>query len=154
MSKSLWSIVVLGFVTVILMVVMMLVSLNAYKRSPAANRAKFSNLVRETFGFTEVGAGVRDSNGLLVLQVEFLSPVESNFSDDVMNAEIQKVIDFAQKRYDGTDRRLINRLLVRRTEIQGSGCWRRTLEREMAVDKPFSAPPRSAEETDEEEEER
>lgn len=142
MSKSLWSIVVLGFITVIMMVLMMLFSLSAYQGSPAANRAKFSNLVRETFGFTETAASVREAGGHLVLRVEFLSPVESRFNDDVMKAEIEKVIDLAQRRYDGSDRRMISRLLVRRTEISGSGCWQRVLEREMSVDKPFSGPPR------------
>lgn len=142
MSKSLWSIVVLGFITIIMMVLMMLFSLNAYKASPAANRAKFSNQVRERFGFSETAASVREAGGHLVLRVEFLSPVESRMSDDVMKAEIEKVVDFAQRVYDGKDRRMISRLLVRRTEISGRGCWQRVLEREMTVDKPFSGPPR------------
>jgi hypothetical protein len=141
MSKSLWSIVVLGFITIILMVLMMLFSLSAYQGSPAAKRVRFSNLIRETFGFTEVGAGVKEANGHLTLNVEFLSPVASGFKDEVIKGELEKVADFAQKRYDGTDRKIITRLLVRRTEIQGSGCWRRTLEREMTVDKPFTGPP-------------
>jgi hypothetical protein len=137
MSKSLWSIVVLGFITVIIMVIMMLFSLSVYQKSPAANRAKFSNQIRETFGFTEVGAGVRDTGKHLTLRIEFLSAIESNFSDDVMNMEIDRVVEFARKRYDGKDRRFITQMVVRRTEIQGSGCWKRTLDRERTVEEPF-----------------
>lgn len=140
MSKSLWSIVVLGFITVIIMVIMMLFSLSAFQRSPAFNRAKFSNAIRETFGFIETGAGVKDTPSGLTLRVDYQSNVDSQFRDDVMKAEMERVIEFAQKRYDGTDRRIISRLVVRRTEIQGSGCWQRTLEREMSVDKPFMMP--------------
>ena len=138
MSKSLWSIVVLGFITIIIMVIMMLFSLSAYQGSPAANRAKFSNMIRERFQFPEVAANVKEAQGELVLRVDFLSAVESNFNDVVINDELERVADFAQRTYPGTDRRLITQLQVRRTEIEGSGCWTRKLERELTIDKPFA----------------
>ena len=138
MSKSLWSILVLGFITVVLMVIMMLFSLAAFRGSPAANRAKFTNQIRERFRFPEVAANVSEMEGQLVLRVEFLSATDSNFSDKIMTDELERVASFAQYSYDGTDRRLITQLRVRRAEVQGSGCWSRTLEREITVDKPFA----------------
>ena len=138
MSKSLWSIMVLGFITVVLMVIMMLFSLSAFQGTPAANRAKFTNTLRERFQFPEVAANVAEMEGELVLRVEFLSATESNFSDKIINDELERVAAFAQYSYDGTDRRLITQLRVRRAEVQGSGCWSRTLDRELTVDKPFA----------------
>ena len=137
MSKSLWSIMVLGFITIIIMVIMMLFSLSAYQRSPAANRAKFSNMIRERFQFPEVGAEVKAIGAKLVLRVDYVSTLDSNFNDDLMKDELERVATFTRQRYDGKDRNGIDQLRLRRTEIQGGGCWSRTLEREMTVDKPF-----------------
>lgn len=137
MSKSLWSIVVIGFVTIVLMVFLMLASLSMYKSAPAAQNAKLSNLIRERFGFQEVSSGVRDVNGDLVLRVEYLSQMDSGFSDDRMNSELGQVAEFTRRAYDGKDRKFIRRMKLTRTEIQGSGCWKRTLERELNVEHPF-----------------
>jgi hypothetical protein len=142
MSKSLWSILVLGFITIVIMVVMMMFSLSAFQRSPASNRAKFSNLIRENFSFPEVGAGVKEADGQIVLRVEFLSALDSNLNDEVINDELERVAAFTQERYPDSDRRMITQLRVRRTEVRGSGCWSRTLEREMTVDRPFAPRPR------------
>jgi hypothetical protein len=138
MSKSLWSILVLGFITIVIMVVMMMFSLSAFQRSPASNRAKFSNLIRENFSFPEVGAGVKEADGQIVLRVEFLSSLDSNLNDEVINDELERVAAFTQERYPDSDRRMITQLRVRRTEVRGSGCWSRTLERDMTVDRPFA----------------
>ena len=140
MSKSLWSIMILGFVCIITMM-MMLFSLSAFQRSPAANRAKFSNMIRERFQFTEVGADVKAIGTQLVLRVEYVSALDSNFNDDLMKDELERVAEFTKQRYDGKDRRGIDQLRLRSTEVQGSGCWTRTLEREMTVDKPFAPGP-------------
>ena len=138
MSKSLWSIMVLGFITIIIMVIMMLFSLSAFQRSPAFNRAKFSNMIRERFQFPEVGAEVKAIGTELVLRVEYVSTMDSNFNDDLMKDEMERVATFTRQRYDGKDRNGIDQLRLRRTEVQGSGCWTRTLEREMTVSKPFA----------------
>ena len=150
MSKSLWSIVVLGFITIIILVIMMLFSLSVFQGSPAFNRAKFSNLVRERFNFTEVGAEVKEVVTKLLLRVEFLSSIDSNFNDEIMNEEMERVADFARRSYDGKDRRMITELRVKRVEIQGSGCWSRKLEREMTVDRPFAPAAKPVEDPEDE----
>jgi hypothetical protein len=149
MSKGVWSIAVLGFVCVVIMVFLMLASLSMYQGTPASKNAKLSNAIRERFGFPEVGTGVSDVRGDLVLRVEYVSTMESGFKDAKMDEELAEVAAFAQKAYDGKDRRFIRRMRLTRTEIQGTGCWSRTLEREMTVDEPFRPPPRQVEPAEE-----
>jgi hypothetical protein len=150
MSKGVWSIAVLGFVCVVIMVFLMLASLSMYQSAPAAQNAKLSNAIREQFGFPQVGAGVRDVRGDLVLQVEYVSAMDSGFKDELMDRELAQVAAFAQKAYDGKDKRFIRRMKLTRSEVQGSGCWTRTLQREMSVDEPFQAPPRRLEPAEDE----
>lgn len=139
MSKSLWVIAGMGFLTVTLMVVMMLFSLNAYKGTEAGNRARLSNSLRESFGFPEVGSGVKDVDGRLVLRVTYLAHTDSNADEKFMDAELNRVAAFAKLKYDGRDRKNVVELRVRRLEVQGSGCWQSTLERDVVVDAPFDA---------------
>lgn len=141
MSKSIWNIIVIGFVTVILMVVLMLVSLTAFQGSPAANRARLANQIRESFGFPEVAAGVKDIDGRLLLRIDYLAHTTSKFDDSFMTAEIRRVIAFVQENYDGREKRSIREIRVRRTEIQGKGCWQRRLERDLTQESPFPEPP-------------
>ncbi len=150
MSKSLWTIVAMGFMTLVLMVVMMLFSLTTYKGTEAGNRARFSNLIKKEFGFPEAGANVQDAAGRLVLRIEYLAHTDSKFSQEFMDEELNRVAAFAREKYDGKDRKQVASLRVHRLEIQGSGCWQNKLDREIAVDDPFVAPPKPPEEPEEE----
>ena len=127
----------MGFGTVLLMVVLMLASLSMYKGTPAAQRAKLSNQLRERFNFPEAAAAVRDEHGDLVLRVEYVSSTDSGYRDEVMTEELGRVADFTRLNYDGKDRKYIRRLSVRRTELREAGCWSKNVERELHVDHPF-----------------
>lgn len=140
MSKSIWTIVTMGFMAVVIMVFMMLFSLTSYQGTAAGNRARLSNQLREEFGFPEAGAGVKDSEGRLFLKIEYLAHTESKFDDDFMKDEMTRVADFARRRYDGKDRRSISGIRVRRLEVRGRGCWQTTLDRDFADDTPLGAP--------------
>ncbi len=150
MSKSLWTIVGMGFMTLVLMVVMMLFSLTTFKGTEAGNRARFSNLIKKEFGFPEAGANVRDGAGQLVLKIEYLSHTNSKFNQAFMDEELHRVAAFAREKYDGRDRRQIASLRIRRLEIQGSGCWQSKVDREITVDDPFLPPPKPPVEPEEE----
>ena len=151
MSKSIWTIVAMGFMSLVLMVVMMLFSLTTYKGTEAGNRARFSNLLKKEFGFPEAGATVRDAAGRLVLRIEYLAHTDSKFNQEFMDEELNRVAAFTQEKYDGKDRKQIASLLVHRLEIQGSGCWQSKLDREITVDAPFAPRPKPPTQEPEEE---
>jgi hypothetical protein len=143
MSKSMWIIALMGFATVMIIVVAMLLSLSMFQQSPASNRARLSQQVRNEFGFTEVASDVRDVLGRTILIVAFESTVDSKYDAAVQKAEMEKVADFVVKRYDGDDRRSIQELRVKRREVKARGCWTKLIEAEHVVQNPqFPQPKR------------
>jgi hypothetical protein len=135
MNRSIWTIVTMGIMTLAVMTFMMLFSLTKYGGTEAGNRARLTNQVRESFGFPEVAAGVKEgAQGQKILKVEYIAHTDSNLDEGFMDAEMRRVAAFAQHRYDGRDRGSISSLRVRRLEVRGSGCWQTTLDRDLVID--------------------
>lgn len=137
MSKSIWTIVTMGFMCLIVMTFMMLFSLGKFGSTMAGNRARLTNQVSQSFGFPEVAAGVSDLRGRLYLKVEYLAHTDSKFNEEFIKEEMGRVADFARQRYDGGDRRSIAGLRIRRLEVRGSGCWQNRIDRDLAIDVPL-----------------
>jgi hypothetical protein len=141
MSKSMWIIAMMGFITVMIIVVAMLLSLTMFQQSPASNRARLAQEVKNEFGFPEVGSDVRDILGRTVLIVSYESPVDSKYDLAVQKAEMEKVATFVEGKYDGDDRRSIQELRVRRREVKARGCWKKLIESDHSIQNPrFPAP--------------
>jgi hypothetical protein len=140
MSKSIWAIVTMGFMTLIVMTFMMLFSLGKFGGTEAGNRTRLTSQLRQSFGFPEAAASVKDLHGRLYLRIEYLAHTDSKFNEEFIQAELRRVADFARERYDGGDRRSISGLRVRRLEIRGSGCWQNRIDRDLSDDTPLGPP--------------
>ncbi len=129
----------MGFLAVILMLLFMLFGLNELGQSPAANRVRLAEGIRAQFKFESVGAGVADEPGKRVLRIGYTTLQDSKFDVSVQNREMQGVAEFAAKTYNESDRKFIDEIRVRRTEIKGSGCWQKSYPGEFAMTNPFKA---------------
>ena len=126
MNRSLWTILILGCLTALLLSIFMLVTLDTYQQSPAGNRFAFAETIRTQFQFESAGADVTHINGRMVLRLSYITKKHSNYDPAVQRKEMQDVLGFAMKTYDGKDKATIQEIEVRRTEIRGRGCFQKT----------------------------
>ncbi len=126
MGKSLWTILILGCLTAMLLSIFMLVTLDTYQQSPAGNRFKFAESVRAQFQFESAGADVTPVDGRMILRISYLTKKSSKYDTTAQRQEMESVTAFAAKTYDGRDRSTIQEIQVRRTEVRGRGCFQKT----------------------------
>ncbi len=137
MSRSLWSIFVLGAMTALLLTIAMLFTLDQYKASPAGNRFIFAESIRKEYRFDSAGADVGPIDGKMVLRISYMTTQDSKHDLAVRTKEMQTVADFAAAKYDGKDRGTIQEIRVLRTELRGSGCFQRTYSNAHSAPPPF-----------------
>lgn len=117
----------MGFVTITLLIVGMMISLMQFQKgSPAVKFVKLAELVGREFKVDNVGADVRMDPAPGNLRITYLTRVDSKFDTSVQNAEMRKVAEFAIKNYEGSDRHHLGEIQVVRSETHGSGCFQTT----------------------------
>lgn len=139
MSKSVWSILILGVVGFALASIVMLALLSGFGGTPAGSRAKLAESIRTQFGLAGVTTMVRDEGGMRHLLVSYDTTRDSKFDTIAQEREMEHVATFAGEHYDGSDRRQIVEVRVVRTEIKGSGCWQESYVSNGTY--PFKSPP-------------
>lgn len=135
MSRSLWSILILGVLTALILSLFMLLTLDTYQQSPAGNRFKFAESIRTQYKFDSAGADVSPFDGKMVLRITYLTTQNSKHNADLQKQEMESVAEFAKK-YDGKDRGTIQEIRVHRTEIRGRGCFQKTYTNHLIVAAP------------------
>lgn len=119
---SLSMIAVLGVLTFALIAVGMLISLTALQSTPAGNRAKLANEIRESFQFDAVRVD-REKQGekeTLVVQYETELPLHDNAEG--LESQMNAVAVFVWQKCDQKDKDEVDRVLVVRNELRQSGC--------------------------------
>jgi hypothetical protein len=122
-SKSLWSVFLMGIVALTLMGMAMLFSLTQFKDAPAGGHARLSQSIGNRFKFDGVTAFVDTDAAKLVLRVSYRTSGDSKFDLAAQRREMQAVADYAAAEYEGKDKASIGEIRVVRTEIKGRGCW-------------------------------
>lgn len=126
MSRSLWSILILGILTALILTLGMLFTLDQYQQSPAGNRFKFAETIRTEFQFDSAGADVAPLEGKMILRISYMTTKDSKHDQTAQRQEMEKVAAFAAVKYDGKDRSSIHEIQLRRAEVRGKGCFQKT----------------------------
>src|ERR1043166_3807590 len=145
MSRTLWSILVIGFLTLVLMVMALLLVLKGYSESPYSTSTKLAIAIKNEFQFDSVGTVAEvapTSDGLRsVLKVSYDTHVDTKFDVDVQNREMDRVAKFAAEKSDAEDRRRFVEIQVRRIEFHNRGCFHQKYQSERTVPNPFRLQP-------------
>lgn len=136
MSRSLWSILILGILTALLLTLGMLFTLDQYQQSPAGNRFKFAETIRTEFQFDSAGADVSPIEGKMVLRISFMTTKDSKHDPAAQRQEMERVAAFAAGKYDGKDRSSIQEIQIKRAEVRGKGCFQKTYHNNHATAAP------------------
>jgi len=128
----------MAFITIVLLVVGMMVSLMQFQRgSPAVKLVKLAEQIRNEFKVENVGADVRIEPMPGHLRITYLTRVDTKFDSTVQNQEMWKVAEFAIKKYEGSDRPRLGEIQVSRSESHGSGCFQQTYVAHVTVPNPY-----------------
>lgn len=122
MRASLSTIAVLGVLTFALIAVGMLISLSALQTTPAGNRAKLANEIRESFQLEAVRVD-REKQGekeTLVVLYETEEPLHDRATE--LESQMSAIAVFVWQKCDQKDKDEVDRVLVVRNEIRPSGC--------------------------------
>ena len=124
-SKSVWTIAVMGMVAFFLVSIAMVLSLTQFKEVPAAEHVKLGELISSEFKAQNVTVRVGVTSPI-ALKISYLAGIHSNYNTTVQNEEMERVARFALANYKGRDKKYVDEVRVTRTEIHGSGCFQDT----------------------------
>jgi len=125
-NRSVWVIIILGFLTVVILVIAMLGALRTFGDSPQSNATKLALAVKAEFKFESVGTAVRDEGMKGALFVQYETHADSKFNQEAQLREMEKVALFASSKLDIGERKRVDEIRVRRTEIHGRGCFKQS----------------------------
>jgi hypothetical protein len=137
MNRMLWSIVIIGFLTVVFLVLAMWVMLGQFGASPYSSSSKIAYSIRGEFHFESVGTATRYEGLKNVFLVAYETHLNSNFNLAAQNAEMQKVAEYAATKFEPGDRRRVDEIQVKRTEIHGSGCFQQSYVAGHSIPNPY-----------------
>jgi len=128
----------MGFVTVALLVVGMMVSLMQFQQgSPAVKFVKLAELIGREFKVENVGADVRMDPAPGNLRITYFTRVDTKFDISLQNQEMRKIAEFAIKNYEGSDRHQLGEIQINRSESHGSGCFQQTYVGRFTLPNPY-----------------
>jgi len=142
MSRSVWVILILGFLTVVILVIAMLGALRQFGDSPHSNATKLALAIKGEFHFESVVTGTRNEGVKGFLIIHYETHADSKFNQEAQTGEMQRVAQFAAGKFDASDKRNIDEIQVRRTEIHGRGCFQQSYVATHTLPNPHrGAPP-------------
>ena len=141
MSRTVWSIVIIGFLTAVFLVVAMFFLFKEFGQSRYSSATKLAQGIRSEFHFDSVGTAT-DSlpapEGMKnVLLVQYETRADSKFDVSAQNQEMDKVAKFAAEKSDPFERKRIEEIRIRRTEIHGRGCFQQSYVSDRSVPNPY-----------------
>ena len=141
MSRSVWVILILGFLTVIVLVIAMLGALRQFGDSPHSNATKLALAIKGEFHFESTVTATRNEGMRGFLVIHYETHADSKFNQELQIGEMQKVAQFAAGKFDASDKRNIDEIQVRRTEVHGRGCFQQSYVATTSVPNPHRAGP-------------
>ena len=128
MSKTVWTIALMGFVTLLLVTIAMVMSLTQFQETPSSEWVRLAEQITTEFKAQNVSVRVNLNVPPGSLRIGYLAGIHSNYSLEAQNAEMQRVAQFAAANYKGKDMRYVREVKVTRTETHGRGCFQTTYE--------------------------
>lgn len=141
MSRSLWTIAIIGFITIVILVITFLFMFKRFGDSPYSKGAKISLAIRDEFHFDAVGTGTVAETQKTAFLIQYDTRADSKFNLAAQNQEMQAVAVFAVGKLEPLDRKNVDEIRVRRTEVRGSGCWQRSYVTDLTVPNPLRGAP-------------
>lgn len=136
MRASISTIAVLGVLSFALIAVGMLWSLSALGETPAGNRVRLSNQLRERFQLDAVRVDREKRSGKETLVVQYETEKPLHGQDEALQSEMFAIADFVWQKCDDKDKKEVDRVLVIRNEIQHSGCDQSVVQDEYKSKNP------------------
>lgn len=130
----------MGFIAVVILTITMMFMLKWFGDSPLSRNTKIAVSLKSEFQLEAVGTDIRAGSQKTVLLVHYETKADSKFSLAAQSQEMKKIADFAAGKLEPLDRRKVDEIQVRRTEVRGRGCWQRSL----VSDEVFPNPARNA----------
>ncbi|GEM_PF-4328683 len=136
MRSSPWTILVLGVLAFAMIAVGMLLTLGRFRSTPAGNRLKLANEIREKFRFdsVRVDRGKEGKHETIFVQYETEVPLYGDTA--AMEKEMRDVGILVFEKCEPKDKEEVDRVHVTRHEVRRSGCDRKVLSHEVTVKNP------------------
>ena len=135
-----WSIAIIGFLTLVFMMMAMLVMVRQFNQSPYSNSTKLALKIRGEFHFESVGTGLRYEGLRRYIIVQYETHADSKFDQAAQTREMQKVAEFTAQNADSDERKRADEIRVQRAEVHGRGCFQQTFTAGHAIPNPFRDP--------------
>lgn len=136
MRSSPWTILVLGVLAFAFVAVGMLMMLSRYSDSPAGNRAKIANEIRDVYRFEGVVVDRRKEGKLEVLRVEYQTGQDLLGDASAMETQMAEVGLKAYERCEEKEKEELDRIHVFRHQVTRSGCSKQVSTREHRMKNP------------------
>jgi len=136
-NRSIWTIALIGFISAVVLTGGMLLILWQFRDSPLSKTTKIAVSVKSEYRFDSVGAELQPGAQKTALVIHYETRTDSKFNSDFQVREMKAVADFAAGKAEPFDRRMIDEIRVRRTEVRGSGCWQRNYVSNNTFPNPY-----------------
>jgi hypothetical protein len=114
---------VMGFITLLMMAMGMLISLGQFQEVPAAELVRLSQAIGREFNAENVGVKVRMHSTTTAFVVTYSSLVDSKYDLSLQNKEMEDVANYAIRNFRGREQSALDQIEVTRTETHGRGCF-------------------------------
>lgn len=141
MSRSVWTILLLGLVALGLLSMAMCMTMMTFPESQAGHLAKLALAVQNKFQADRATVNLRREEGKKFLRVVYHTHKSVGFDLSAQSQEMKEVGTFALDAYDGKDKREIDEVRVTRAETRGRGCWQNTYTAHETVPNPARTAP-------------
>jgi hypothetical protein len=123
-SKTVWLVLAMGAITMLLLTLGMMLSLEKFQTTPAAEWVKLAEQIGREFKAEPVSIRVSLHSVPRVMVINYSSLLDSHFDLTAQNGEMEKVARFALKNFK--DAKKVDEVQVTRSETHGRGCFRQT----------------------------
>jgi hypothetical protein len=126
-GKSVWVILIFGFLTAIILTLGMLMGLSTFEESPLSRQTKLALTLKEHFSLLSVGTEqLEEAEGRILRIVYEAPPLKKPTVVEAARTEMETVARYAMTRLPAVERKRIHRVRLKRVETLGRGCFQNT----------------------------
>ena len=126
MSRTVWTIAIMGTATMILISIAMMFSLSQFQETPSGDWVKLAEQITPEFKAKSVAVRINFSMPPGHMKITYVAGIDSKYDLASQNAEMERMARFAIATYKGRDMKYVTEIRINRTEVHGSGCFQST----------------------------
>ena len=126
MSRTVWTIAIMGTITLLLISIAMMFSLSQFQETPSGDWVKLAEQISAEFKAQSVAVRVNFAMAPGFMKISYVAGIDSKYDLASQNAEMERMARFAIATYKGKDMKYVTEIRVNRTEVHGSGCFQST----------------------------